>query len=152
MSVSYTHLSSLGTTIYGTFNLGEKNKIQSIRHVMRPSVSYSQTPCFSKYYDTYAADGSGTMVKEYTRFEGGIFGSPGKSNSNNVGFSLSNTFEAKVTDKDSTKTEPKKIMLLNNLNFSTSYDIASDSLRWSPLRAVSYTHLLGNLHLSFLGI
>lgn len=44
-----------------------------------------------------------------TRFEGGIFGSPGKSNSNNVGFSLSNTFEAKVTDKDSTKTEPKKI-------------------------------------------
>jgi hypothetical protein len=120
---TYSFSSSIGTTIYGTFNLGEKNKIQAIRHVMRPSVSYSQTPSFSRYYDTYAADGSGTMVKEYTRFEGGIFGSPGKSNSNNVGFSLSNTFEAKVTDKDSTKTEPKKIMLLNNLNFSTSYDM-----------------------------
>ena len=141
---TYSFSSSIGTTIYGTFNLGEKNKIQAIRHVMRPSVSYSQTPSFSRYYDTYAADGSGTMVKEYTRFEGGIFGSPGRSNSNNVGFSLSNTFEAKVTDKDSTKTEPKKIMLLNNLNFSTSYDIASDSLRWSPLRVSGGTQLFKN--------
>ena len=141
---TYSFSSSLGTTIYGTFNLGDKNKIQAIRHVMRPSVSYSQTPSFSKYYDTYAADGSGRMVKEYTRFEGGIFGSPGKSNSNNVGFSLSNTFEAKVTDKDSTKTEPKKIMLLNNLNFSTSYDIAADSLKWSPLRISGGTQLFKN--------
>jgi hypothetical protein len=47
---------------------------------------------------------------------------------------LSNTFEAKVTDKDTTKTEAKKVMLLNNLNLSTSYDITADSLRWSPMR------------------
>jgi hypothetical protein len=32
-----------------------------------------------------------------------------------MGFDLSNTFEAKVKDKDSTKVESKKIMLLNNL-------------------------------------
>jgi len=138
---TYSFSSSLGTTIYGTFNFGEKKKIQSIRHVMRPSISYNQTPSFSKYYDTYAADGSGTMIKEYTRFEGGIFGAPGKNKSNNLGFSLSNTFEAKVTDKDSTKTEPKKVMLLNNLNLSTSYDIAADSLRWSPLRVSGGTQL-----------
>jgi hypothetical protein len=73
-------------------------------------------------------------MAQYTRFENGIYGVPGKSYSNNVGFSLSNTFEAKITEKDSTKTEPKKIMLLNNLNLSTSYDIAADSLRWSPMR------------------
>jgi hypothetical protein len=62
--------------------------------------------------------------------------------SNNVGFNLSNTFEAKVTDKDSTKTAPKKVMLLNNLNFSTSYDITADSLRWSPMRVSGGTQLL----------
>lgn len=138
---TYSFSSSLGTTIYGTFNFGEKKKLQSIRHVMRPNVSYNYTPSFSKYYDTYDSDGTGTMIKEYTRFDGGIFGSPGKTMSNNLGFNLSNTFEAKVTDKDSTKTEPKKIMLLNNLNFSTSYDITADSLRWSPMRVSGGTQL-----------
>jgi hypothetical protein len=108
---------------------------------MRPNVSYSYTPSFDKYYDTYDPDGSGTILKEYTRFEGGIFGAPGKTMSNNVGFSLSNTFEAKVTDSDSTKVEAKKIMLLNNLNFSTSYDITSDSLRWSPMRVSGGTQI-----------
>ncbi len=138
---TYNFSTSIGTTVYGTFNFGEKKKIQAIRHVMRPSVSYSYTPSFSKYYDTYDPDGTGTMLKEYTRFEGGIYGVPGKNISNNIGFSLSNTFEAKVTDKDSTKTEAKKIMLLNNLNFSTSYDMTADSLKLAPLRVSGGTAL-----------
>jgi lipopolysaccharide assembly outer membrane protein LptD (OstA) len=139
---TYSFSSSLGTTIYGTFNFGEKKKIQAIRHVVRPTVSYSYVPSFANYYDTYDPDGSGTMLKEYTRFDNGIFGAPGKSMSNNVGFNLSNSFEAKVTDKDSTKTEPKKVMLLNNLNFSTSYNISADSLRWAPMRVSGGTQLL----------
>ncbi|QBZ98263.1 putative LPS assembly protein LptD [Flavobacterium sangjuense] len=138
---TYSFSAGLGTTVYGTFNFGEKKKIQAIRHVMRPNVTYSYTPSFSKYYDTYDSDGSGTMIKEYTRFDNGIFGSPGKNMSNNLGFNLSNTFEAKVTEKDTTKTEPKKIMLLNNLNFSTNYDITADSLKWSPLRVSGGTLL-----------
>jgi len=139
---TYSFSAGIGTTIYGTFNFGDKKKIQAIRHVMRPNISYSYTPSFSKYYDTYDPDGSGTMLKQYTRFEGGIFGAPGQNMSNNIGFTLSNTFEAKVTDKDSTKTEPKKIMLLNNLNFSTSYDITADSLRWAPMRVSGGTQIL----------
>jgi lipopolysaccharide assembly outer membrane protein LptD (OstA) len=148
---TYSFSSSLGTTIYGTFKFGDTKKIQAIRHVMRPSLSYAYTPSFEQYYDTYASDASGEMaLKEYTRFEGGIFGAPGKSNSNNVGFSLSNTFEAKVTDRDSTKTEPKKVMLLNNLNFSTSYNIVADSLRWAPLRVSGGTVLFkDNMNVNF---
>jgi lipopolysaccharide assembly outer membrane protein LptD (OstA) len=138
---TYSFTSSVGTTVYGTFDFGEDKKIQAIRHVMRPSVSYGYTPSFEKYYDTYATDASGTMQTDYTRFEGGIFGSPGRSYSNNVGISLNNTFEAKVTNKDSTATEPKKVMLLNNLNFSTSYNFAADSLGWSPVRVSGGTLL-----------
>jgi len=144
---TYSFSSSIGTTIYGTFNFGENKKIKSIRHVMRPSVSYGYTPSFDKYYDTYAADASGTMLKDYSRFEGGIFGAPGKSNSNTLGFDLSNTFEAKVRDKDSTKTEPKKMMLLNNLNLSTSYNLDADgvtALAWSPIRVSGGTQLFDN--------
>jgi lipopolysaccharide assembly outer membrane protein LptD (OstA) len=142
---TYSFSSSLGTTIYGTFNFGENKKIQSIRHVMRPSVSYGYTPSFEKYYDTYALDASGTTSKQYSRFEGGIFGAPGLNNSNTMGFDLSNTFEAKVTDKDSTKVEPKKIMLLSNLNLSTSYNLDADgvtALPWSPVRVSGGTQLL----------
>jgi lipopolysaccharide assembly outer membrane protein LptD (OstA) len=138
---TYSFASSIGTTIYGTFNFGEDKKIQAIRHVMRPSISHSYTPSFEKYWDTYDTDASGTMRKDYTRFEGGIFGTPGQNYSNNIGLSLNNTFEAKVTDRDSTKTEPKKVMLLNNLNFSTSYNIAADSLPWSPVRVSGGTLL-----------
>ena len=138
---TYSFSTSVGTTIYGTFNFGENKKIKSIRHVMRPSISHSYTPSFEKYYDTYDSDGSGTMIKEYTRFEGGLFGAPGKNYSNNVGLSVSNTFEAKVADSDSTKTELKKIMLLNNLNLSTSYDMSADSLRWAPMRVSGGTLL-----------
>ena len=144
---TYSFSSGIGTTIYGTFNFSEKKKIKSIRHVMRPSASYGYTPSFEKYYDTYASDASGTMTKDYSRFENGIFGAPGKSNSNTLGFDLSNTFEAKITDKDSTKTEAKKIMLLNNLNLSTSYDINADgitSLAWSPVRVSGGTQLFNN--------
>ncbi|MEC4005131.1 putative LPS assembly protein LptD [Flavobacterium sp. SUN052] len=138
---TYSFSNSIGTTIYGTYDFGKNNKIQSIRHVMRPSVSHSYGPSFAKYYDTYASDASGNRA-EYTRFEGGIYGAPGKTYSNNIGFSLSNTFEAKVRDKDSTATEPKKIMLLNNLNISTSYDLAADSLRLAPIRISGGTLLL----------
>ncbi len=141
---TYSFSSSLGTTIYGTFNFGDKKRIQSIRHVMRPTASFSYTPSFEKYFDTYASDGSGTIIKEYTRFEKGIYGAPGLGNSKVMSFDLSNTFEAKVTDRDSTKTEPKKIMLLNNLNFHTDYNATSDSLRWSPLRISGGTTFFNN--------
>ncbi|MEZ7499353.1 putative LPS assembly protein LptD [Flavobacterium sp. Arc3] len=144
---TYSFSSSVGTTIYGTFNFGDDKKIKSIRHVMRPSVSYGYTPSFEKYYDTYATDATGTITKQYSRFEGGIFGAPGLTNSNTLGFDLSNTFEAKVTDKDSTKVEPKKIMLLNNLNLSTSYNLDADgitTLAWSPVRVSGGTQLFAN--------
>ncbi|MFV8362300.1 putative LPS assembly protein LptD [Flavobacterium sp. ZT3P35] len=144
---TYSFSSSLGTTIYGTFNFGNDKKIKSIRHVMRPSVSYGYTPSFEKYYNTYATDATGTMTKQYSRFENGIYGAPGLSNANTLGFDLSNTFEAKVTDKDSTKVEPKKIMLLNNLNLSTSYNLDADgvtSLAFAPIRVSGGTTLLDN--------
>lgn len=138
---TYNFNASIGTTVYGTFDFGEDKKFQALRHVMRPSVSYGYTPSFDQYYDTYAIDATGNTYQEYTRFEGGLFGAPGKSYSNSLGFSLSNTFEAKVRDDESTKGEPKKVMLLNNLNFSASYNLAADSLAWSPMRVSGGTQL-----------
>ncbi|WP_298533808.1 putative LPS assembly protein LptD [uncultured Algibacter sp.] len=153
---TYGFSTSVGTTIYGMFNFekeGKDTKIKAIRHVMRPSISYNINPSFQKYYDTYEvidADGNTSGEVEYTRFEESIFGTPNKTFSSSVGMSLSNNFEAKVRDKDSTATEAKKVILLNNLNFSTAYNVAGDSLNWSPLRMTGGTQLFNNqLSLNF---
>lgn len=139
----YNLSASLGTTIYGTFNFGENKKIQTIRHTIRPSISYTNRPSFEKYYDTYIVDAEGNSA-EYTRYQNSLFGVPSKSLSNSMGISLGNNFEAKVRDNDSTATGPKKIVLLNNLNISTSHNFAADSLRWSPMRLSSGFSFLKN--------
>ncbi|OIQ28547.1 MAG: organic solvent tolerance protein OstA [Bacteroidetes bacterium MedPE-SWsnd-G2] len=145
---TYNFNASIGTTIYGMFPFkkeGTDPKIQAIRHVMRPSLSYNINPSFDEYYDTFEIiDADGTTLEEYTRFEEFMFGSPGQNYSSSIGMTLGNNFEAKVRDKDSTATEPKKIQLLNNLNFSTSYNIAGDSLNWSPVRISGGTQILND--------
>ena len=134
---------SVGTTIYGLFNFKENSKIQSIRHVIRPSVSYNIRPSFKKYYDTYIIDADGNTA-EYTRFEDNFFGLPSKRYSSSIGLQISNNLEAKVKDKDSLATEPKKVTILNNLNISTNYNLAVDSLRLSPIRMSTGTNLFKN--------
>ncbi|WP_055437091.1 putative LPS assembly protein LptD [Lacinutrix algicola] len=147
---TYNFGASIGTTVYGQFNFekeGEDKKIKAIRHVIRPSVSYNVNPAFDKYYDTYeVTDINGNSISEndFSRFENSLFGVPNKNYSSSIGLALSNNLEAKVRDKDSTKTEPKKIILLNNLNFSTSYNLAGDSLRFSPVKMSGGTQLFDN--------
>jgi len=145
----YSLSASLGTTVYGTFNFGEDKKIQSIRHTIRPAISYTNKPSFERYYDTYIVDADGNSA-EYTRYQNSLFGIPSKALSNSMGISIGNNFEAKVRDKDSTATGPKKIVLLNNLNISTSHNFAADSLRWSPLRMSSgFSLLQGKMSINF---
>jgi lipopolysaccharide assembly outer membrane protein LptD (OstA) len=147
---TYNFGASIGTTVYGNFNFekeGEDKKIKAIRHVIRPSLSYNVNPAFDKYYDSYeVTDINGNTIREdeFSRFEGSLFGAPNKTYSSSIGMSVSNNFEAKIRDKDSTKIEPKKIILLNNLNFSTSYNLAGDSLRFSPVRMSGGTQLFDN--------
>ena len=146
--LTYNVGASIGTTIYGMYDFKKEGKnpnIQAIRHVMRPSLSYSISPAFDQYYETYdviSADGTTTDQVKYTRFEKSLFGRPGDRYSSSVGISLGNNIEAKVRSKDSTNTEPEKIFILNNLNFSTSYDVAADSLNWSPVRVSGGTQIL----------
>ena len=132
----YNFSTSVGTTIYGTFNFGYGSKIQSIRHTIRPSITYAIQPSFEKYYDTYIIDANGKTA-EYTRFENSLFGTPSKGYSNSLGISINNNFEAKVKSKDTTQLEPEKIKILNNLNLTSNYNFAADSLNWSPVRVSS---------------
>lgn len=75
---------------------------------MRPELSYSINPAFDQFYEEIVISADGLTTTEFSRFEGSLFGAPGNRFSSSIGFSLGNNFEAKVKDKDSTKTEPKK--------------------------------------------
>ena len=134
---TYNFSTSLGTTIYGMMNFGPNSKIQAVRHVMRPSISYNINPGFDYYYDTYIIPpntaGEEEREVEFSRFQGTLYGAPGRNFSSSIGFSLSNTFEAKVKDKDSANAELKKIKLLNNFNINTAYNLAGDSLKLAPI-------------------
>ena len=121
---------SLGTNVYGNFSLN-KGKIK-LRHTIRPSISYGYRPDFAnKYYKQVQQSADPTDMLTYSPFENGIYGRPSSGLSNSITFSLNNVLEAKVASKDCTEVEDKKITILNNLNFNTSYNIAADSLRWS---------------------
>jgi len=146
----YNLSTSIGTTIYGTFNFGEDKKIQAIRHVLRPSLSYGYSPSFDQFFQDLLDDSGNQVLNQngevvrFSRFEGTLNGSPRLSRSNALSFSLQNSLEAKVRSKDSTATEPKKITLLNNLNFTTAYNFEADSLQLSPVNFTGGTTLLNN--------
>jgi hypothetical protein len=147
---SYNFNTSIGTTLYGRVNFKEGSKIQVIRHVVRPTISYGFTPSFNQFYDELL-DSNGELIfdrnnelRRYTRFEGTLNGVPSLNRSNAMSFDLANTIEAKVRSKDSTATEPKKIQLLRNLNFNTAYNFDADSLKLSPLNFTGGTSILNN--------
>ncbi|NAS12347.1 LPS-assembly protein LptD [Flavobacteriaceae bacterium R33] len=139
----YSLSASIGTTLYGTFNRGEDRKLQAIRHVMRPSISYGFAPSFEQFYDEYLNTVTGQTV-QFSRFQNTIYGAPRLGRSNALSFTLANTLEAKVRDRDSTVTEPKKIMILNSFNLSSGYNFEADSLRISPLVISGGTNILNN--------
>jgi len=131
---------SLATNVYGTFNF-KKGRLKAIRHTVTPSVSYSYRPDFSFYDESYYNPIKNEYV-QYSPFESAMYGGPSRGVSNNIGISIQNKFEAKVMERDSTKLEPKRIPLLNSLNFSTGYDITKDSLKWSSVGMTTGIDLL----------
>lgn len=142
----YSASVSASTIVYGNFEF-KKGRLQKIRHTLKPSISYGYTPDFSYYYDVIQNDALGNTTL-YSKFDGGIFGAPNRNMSQSLGFALRNTFEAKVKDRDSTKTEFKKLKLLNNLDFTSSYNLESDTLKWTPVRMSTSTILFKKLNLN----
>ncbi|AOW18983.1 hypothetical protein LPB03_03610 [Polaribacter vadi] len=144
---------SLSTNIYGTFNF-KKGRLKAIRHTIRPTVSYSYRPDFKdNYLEQVQQTANPLDVIDYTVFDQGIYGSPSGGLSNSIGLSLNNVLEAKMAPKDpDSDEEDEKIMILNNLNFNTSYNIAADSLRWSNVTFSAGTRLFKDkLALNFTG-
>lgn len=127
---------SISTTLYGMAKFKKGGVIESIRHMISPTISYNYMPDFSSdswgYYGTYINQ-SGQKIK-YSYFEGGILGDPSNIENSSVSISIANNLEMKIRDKNE-KSGVKKIKIFEALNISTGYNFAADSLKWSPLIA-----------------
>lgn len=132
---------SASTKLYGFYIPSRKifgDKIDAIRHVFSPQISFSYAPDFSAsrygYYDSYQrtdANGNVTLV-EYSPYQGQLYGVPGKGKTGSVAFDIGNNVEMKLkSDDDSTGF--KKISLIDELGASMSYNMAADIRPWSDL-------------------
>lgn len=148
----FSFSSSLSTRIYGMFQF-KRGPLKALRHVLNPSVAFSYHPDFGaaslgwwkQYTDTTG------YVHRYSIFQNSLYGGPPDGRSGALNLSLGNNLELKWQNPFDTTAEVKKITLIENLTLSMSYDLAKDSLRWSPLNVSGRTTLFRNLVLSYSG-
>jgi hypothetical protein len=150
---------SMTTKLYGMFEFNNK-RLKALRHVLTPSISYNYYPDFSDskydFYQDYISDirynsytGQYDTVRGvYSRFEGGIYGSPPSGGAGSIRFNLGNILEAKVVNPSDTTGEEKKIKLLESFSLNTNYNIMADSLNWAPITMTGRT-TIGKLNLNF---
>jgi hypothetical protein len=152
-AVNPTISAGFNPQLFGMYTFNNPNsRLQSIRHVIKPSVTFSFTPFFSglssKMYRQAQVDTLGHYSK-YSIFDGNIFGTPSLSQkSGNIGFNLVNIVEGKMFEKNDTTGKPKKFKLIDNFSIGTSYNIFADQFKWAPVAIDVRTTILNNISLS----
>ncbi|HLP05261.1 MAG TPA: putative LPS assembly protein LptD, partial [Paludibacter sp.] len=158
---------SASTTLYGYYIPIRSifgDKVDRIRHVVTPSIGFSYQPDFGAplwgYYSTYTqsvVDPKDPNIYhdqqvQYSHYIGSLYSTPSVGKSGSINFSLGNNIEMKVrNDKDTTGLNAfKKISLIDNFSVGGSYNLAADSMQWSPLNA-NLRLKLGNYSLSLSG-
>ena len=127
---------SASTKLYGFYTPLFGKKIQTIRHVFTPSLSFSYAPDFGAsrfgYYASYVktdAEGNVSTVN-YSPYSGSLYGVPGQGKTGSISLDVSNNVEMKLrTANDSTR----KVSLIDELGGSLSYNMAAKSRPWSDL-------------------
>lgn len=138
---NYNLAISANTKLYGFYKPIKAifgDKVQMIRHVFSPSVSYSLTPDFGDskygYYKSYTYTDTQGEVRtvDYSPYAGSLYGVPGRGRSGSINMDMSNNVEMKVkTDRDSTGV--RKISIIDELGASISYNMAAKTKPWSNL-------------------
>ena len=146
---------SLNTRLYGKFMFGKNRKVEAIRHMVTPSLSFNAQPEMGTAANGYTqmsyVDANGIQhVVQYNKYEGQINSPPGRGKTAAMSFSLGNNLEAKIRDKnDTTGTGVKKVKLIDQLAIGGSYNFLADSLNLSNISVNMNTTIFGKLGLNF---
>lgn len=132
---------SANTTLYGFYKPWRKlfgDRIIAVRHVFKPSVSFSYAPDFTSshygYQRTYVkTDANGEVsTVTYSPYSGGIYSYPSGTKQGMITMSVSNNVEMKVkSDRDTTG--ERKISIIDELYGALSYNMAAETRPWSNL-------------------
>lgn len=146
---------SANTTLYGFYKPAgfmKNSRINAVRHVFKPSVSFSYAPDFGAerygYYGTYVytdEDGEARTV-EYSPYQGSLYGIPSKGKTGSISLSVSNNVEMKWRDKNDSL---RKVSLIDELGASMSYNLAAKTRPWSNLSTRLRLKLTKNYTFSF---
>ena len=148
----FTFSSSLSSRVYGMFQF-KHGPLKALRHVINPTLSFSYRPNFGaaslgwwkQYTDTTG------YVHRYSIFQNSLYGGPPDGKSGSVHLSIGNNLEIKWQNPFDSTAEAKKITLIENLTLSMSYDLAKDSINFSPLTVSGRTTLFRSLVLNYSG-
>ena len=142
---------SANTRLYGLFNFGKHHKLQAIRHIITPSVSFNFSPEKATHFNGYRTlnyvDTLGVARSlDYNIYSGQVNSPPGRGKTASMSLSIGNNVEAKVRDlQDTTGTGTKKIKLIDNLSLSTGYNFLADSLNMNDISLSLSTSVFGKL-------
>lgn len=165
--LSYAHSlfpsfsSGVSPKLYGMYQFKGDGRVEAIRHVITPSASFSYVPDMSSFQPDYYRDiydeVNDTILGNYSIYEDQIYGTPtSRGASGSLSLSLRNNVEAKMRVKNDSTDKVEKVKLLDNLSFSTSYNLFNDdplAPSWRPVSFNGSTRIFkSKLNLSFRGV
>lgn len=150
---------SLGTTMYGFYKplsiFGDK--VEMIRHRVTPRIGFSYTPDFgSPFFGFYRnlryLDKNGQQHNlDYSLYSDNVYGGPGRGLSASINFGMDNNLEAKVKVPTDSVPTSKKISLIENFSWSSSYNFAADSFKLSDIATSINLKLPGDININLSG-
>lgn len=143
---NYSFGAGMNTRIYGTYFF-KRGKVQAIRHIVNPSVSFSYTPDFTRnrnYFDAlYRADRTIVYQSKHQGLGFPYGGAPSGGKSGSIGFGIGNNLEMKVKGEEDSVA--RKVMLLNNFSVNSSYNLMADSFKLGNFSMSANSNILDDL-------
>ena len=141
---------SLSTALFGKFEkFGKNSSIRAIRHVIRPTFSFSYKPDLTAgdfYSDTINADG---RIARFSKYDGSIFSPFNSGMFGGISFGLDNNIEMKVrSKKDTAEGGIKKIRLIDGFGFNGSYNLLADSMKLSNISLYVRSNLFDKINIT----
>ncbi len=161
LKYAHAYVPSVGISytpkIFGVYSFRERSRIEAIRHVMSPSATFSYTPDMKgkvpDYYQEVQTDSTGA-TRTYPLYDESIYSIPVPSGrQGSIRLNLKNNVEMKLKSEVDSLEGARKVKILDNLNFATTYTMFRDSMKWTPVRMSGNTSLFNRtVSLRFNGV
>jgi hypothetical protein len=148
---------SLATAIFGTFQgFGRNSSLMGIRHVIRPTLSFSYSPNFAgkDWYTIRQPWDTGDVTKNtptrrVSYYDGTTYGPFSEGTFGGISFGLDNHIEIKTRSQtDTSSAGIKKTTIIDGFGVTGSYNYLADSFKLSNLTLYFRSTLFKNINIT----